>query len=284
MTIKIFTCYHKSDHLLKSDIIVPLQVGKAIAKTDLGISGDDSNDNISDKNPYFCELTATYWIWKNVSADYVGLFHYRRFLNFLTEDTKSNILTDNFLDKYGITDSNIMALLEQYDVILPKKTDKISLTLYDFYKKVHVIEDIDCMLSVIQEKYPTIYPLSESILKNQSQGYFANMIITSKSFFDEYASWIFDILFTVEDRIQSQLLNREPYQQRVYGFLSERLMTIFIAYKQQTQGIRIKELPSLFIESDPNQWKKYQRRRMKRKILRRLGFNYVGNLIRRLIN
>ena len=44
----------------------------------LGYQGDDAGDNISEKNPYYCELTGLYWAWKNLDADYIGLAHYRR--------------------------------------------------------------------------------------------------------------------------------------------------------------------------------------------------------------
>ena len=43
---------------------------------------DNTGDNISKKNPNYCELTGQYWIWKNVdsSADEItGLIHYRRY-------------------------------------------------------------------------------------------------------------------------------------------------------------------------------------------------------------
>lgn len=43
---------------------------------------DNEGDNISGKNPDYCELTAQYWAWKNIDCDYYGFFHYRRYLTF----------------------------------------------------------------------------------------------------------------------------------------------------------------------------------------------------------
>ena len=38
-----------------------------------------SVDNIDGRNPWYCELTGLYWLWKNSDAYYVGLEHYRRY-------------------------------------------------------------------------------------------------------------------------------------------------------------------------------------------------------------
>ena len=57
-----------------------LQVGAA-NNGELGYLRDDSGENISKMNPYFCELTGMYWLWKNVKEDYVGICHYRRYFN-----------------------------------------------------------------------------------------------------------------------------------------------------------------------------------------------------------
>jgi hypothetical protein len=85
--MQLFACYHKQYPVWKSDVVKPIHVGKEIATVDLGLIGDNTGDNVSFKNPYFCELTATYWIWKKCQSNIVGLSHYRRFFNLLTPET-----------------------------------------------------------------------------------------------------------------------------------------------------------------------------------------------------
>ena len=51
-------------------VYIPIHVGKK-GKPSMGIMGDDTGDNISDRNPAYCELTGVYWAWKNLKADYI---------------------------------------------------------------------------------------------------------------------------------------------------------------------------------------------------------------------
>ncbi|EAQ58275.1 putative glycosyl transferase [Campylobacter jejuni subsp. jejuni 260.94] len=48
--------------------------------------GDDTGDNISDKNRFINEFSAIYWAWKNYNQlenpDYIGFMHYRRLFYF----------------------------------------------------------------------------------------------------------------------------------------------------------------------------------------------------------
>lgn len=89
--IEIYVACHKPSELPKNDIFVPIHVGSAISKIVMpGLQRDDEGDNISAKNPQYCEMTAQYWAWKHSKADYVGLCHYRRYLNF-TDKTFTNL-------------------------------------------------------------------------------------------------------------------------------------------------------------------------------------------------
>lgn len=77
--IKLIVATHKSYEMPQDDnLYIPLHVGKK-GKKDLGYLGDDTGDNISEFNPYYCELTGVYWAWKNLDYDYLGLVHYRRY-------------------------------------------------------------------------------------------------------------------------------------------------------------------------------------------------------------
>lgn len=80
--VKILVACHKPDTVYSDDVYIPIHVGRAVSKFKEEMTymiGDDTGDNISKKNPYYCELTAQYWAWKNLDCEYVGLCHYRRY-------------------------------------------------------------------------------------------------------------------------------------------------------------------------------------------------------------
>ena len=78
--LKIAVATHKKFQMPTQAGYFPLHVGKSRHTQKLSeYVGDDTGDNISDKNPFFCELTGLYWAWKNLDSDYLGLAHYRRY-------------------------------------------------------------------------------------------------------------------------------------------------------------------------------------------------------------
>ena len=98
MKIRIYVMTHKKFEMPQSPLFRPLHVGRACGE-DLGYPGDDTGENISDKNCYYSELTGLYWVWKNChDVDYVGTCHYRRYLlgadeRILMEDDYEKILS-----------------------------------------------------------------------------------------------------------------------------------------------------------------------------------------------
>jgi len=232
------------------------------------VRDDDGDDNISDKNRYFCELTAAYWIWKHAKAEYVGMFHYRRFFNFKNDHTVFHRLKDSFLGKYDITQEKIMEILKDYDVILSCKMlhFKRKMSLYEAYNKCHNVNDLEKMLDIVNRKYPQIGKTARKTLTEQYTGYGANMMVCRKALFDEYYSFVFDVLFELEKEIQPEVATRSRYQQRTYGFLAERLTNIFFEYKKQADGIKVKEVPILYWEESPWKWCKYKFKRVWKKV------------------
>ena len=97
MDIKILVATHKKYWMPEDDVYLPIHVGRE-GKADLGYVGDNTGDNISEKNANYCELTGLYWAWKNLKCDYIGLCHYRRYFAHTTSssDTEKKKLYDQY--------------------------------------------------------------------------------------------------------------------------------------------------------------------------------------------
>lgn len=224
--------------------------------------------HISSLNPYFCELTAMYWAWKNLKADYYGLFHYRRVFDFrdsfafdmpraekVVFCSKTQNLTKDFYDKYALCAESIEQICSEADIVLPtkvidhdKKERAVNLSMYGIYECVHYAKDLDTALEYIQQKYPQMYDIALKTLHEKPVSWhIANMFIMKKELYFEYCEWIFDILFALQDKIPYK--SYDAYQARVFGFLSERLFNVYIAYqKSHNKQLKIKELPLVLLK------------------------------------
>lgn len=122
--IRIFVTTHKNVDLFDSAILQPVQVGPKNERFSWTFH-DDEGENISERNPRYCELTTQYWAWKNINADYYGFCHYRRYFDFSEtthEENPYGEIMDDYINpanakKYGLNDANISKVVKQYDVI-----------------------------------------------------------------------------------------------------------------------------------------------------------------------
>lgn len=271
-SVEVAICYHKEFNFLENEILKPIQVGAALSEIDLGIAKDNTGENISEKNPYYCELTALYQLWKNTDAEYVGLMHYRRLLDLNCGSRRwFNKFPSDIVNLLGLTKQKVNLLMNDYDILLPmKRVIQQSPTAYEYYRKRHYISDMDRTLEIIKEKTPQIYDTAVDVLKNSRELYLYNIFISSKEFLNGYAQWLFDILGTLEDEIQTEVLNRDTFQQRVYGFLSERLFTIYVEYCKK-QGLRYMEVPTVYCETRTKRYNVFMLRTKIYKILVKFG-------------
>jgi lipopolysaccharide biosynthesis glycosyltransferase len=259
--ISIYIAYHKRSHILRSEILTPLQIGSA-KKIDGIELRDNSGDNISLKNDFYCELTAQYWAWKNDhDSDYIGLMHYRRVFSFLDDQIEKNICKFGYIEEanfnldfkknYGLDDETIQKVVFQNDIILPdlwsvKNVD--CLTLYEHYNLSDnlLIKDLDELRKVLLKYNPDYIPYFDSVLDGH-EAYFTNMIICRKEIFHKYSEWLFGILGKLEQITDRSLYTKE--ENRVFGHLSERLLTVWIAkFRAENPQIKIKHLKRIFIE------------------------------------
>lgn len=210
------------DHNILPKGYVPILVGafnKSINHTYLR---DDLSDNISEKNANYCELTGLYWIWKNdKSSTWIGLSHYRRF--FLKE-SKFNITSDyNSI----ASEEYIQDLLKKFDIILPKKRHYPFINNRQHFVQSHYEKDINTLEYVISQYYSDYHDDFKKVMSSNSLHLY-NMFIMNRNCFDRYCQWLFDILFKVEGL--SDISGYDSYQSRLYGFLSERLLNVWVLH------------------------------------------------------
>ena len=258
--VKVFVS-HRIDldsQLVENDIFYPVRCGAVFDKQISIIPGDDTGDNISNLRESYCELTVQYWAWKNVEADYYGLCHYRRYLSFAEKppiiDNWSLVNLSNLGEKaiteHRLNDTNfIQNFVSQYDLLtmIPVDLKKVNRkSVYDQYKqdgvKLH-LKDLDMLLSIIKEKHPAYYDAATSYLHGQKL-YLSSVFIMKKTLFQDYCTWLFDILQEFSERTVMDNYSQEAF--RTPGHLGERLFGIYYTWLQQKGNCKSCELPLLF--------------------------------------
>lgn len=205
---KILIVAHKPCKMYCDDVYMPIQVGKAISKYDLGIQGDDIGDNISKKNPYYSELTAQYWAWKNLDCEYIGFCHYRRF----------------FKEKF--TDKSVEELMKKYDVVLMRPLcNKVA--LYEKLYTTLVMENAALFFKVIEKFFPEYKKTAVDYFVNNNYEYPRNMFLCRKDEFDRFAEWQFSVLSKCEEYFK---MTGFMTTDRVYGYVSEYLLPIYFLH------------------------------------------------------
>lgn len=223
---KVLVGYFSESKIIKNDWCVPMQLGASSQKDIPSLKFKDNvGDNISNLNKYFCELTATYWAWKNQdklgNPEYVGLMHYRRLFDV----------------QKGIKD-----FIDNHDIVTPYYD--CNDTLMNQFDSAHHTDDLKMAVYIMKSLYPDYCIDADEYLSSKS-GFFFNMFIMKRDIFNEYCAFLFPILFKLHDLINYE--NYSVYNIRMIGFVAERLTGIFIYHKQK-KGLKIKKVQVNFLE------------------------------------
>jgi len=227
MNKKIYIATHKLFFPPKDDNYIPIIVGNNNIDIKNSVK-DNTGDNISNLNPYFCEMTALYWIWKNSEInndDVVGMVHYRRYFS-------RN-------GKTPISDSYISEIMQKYDVILPRKRNYIITTIKDHYINAHHEKDLQSLYKIVEEMYPDYKITLNKVFDGRKLSLY-NMFITRGYIFKEYCSWVFPILFELNIKINRE--GYDSYQSRVIGFLAERLFNVWFEFNRENYKIKFENV------------------------------------------
>jgi len=242
--LTIYQTFHKP--FLRNKEIKWIQPIGVNGYTDEGVIPDSLGSNISHLNASYCELTAQYWAWKNSNSEYIGFYHYRRYLNYCFDETWKDgfafsVPSDVNIINYLTSDlqyETAMHLMASFDAIIPAKYASPT-TISEHYKKHHISEHWDLFIELLKVKYPDELGLMDIFdISNQNTCY--NMFIMKRVLFNEYCSDLFGLLNQIYWKFGLQY---DSYNNRYIGFLAERFLNFWILkYK-----LRYLEVPMLML-------------------------------------
>lgn len=264
--ICIYSFYYKKTPIpVENDLYIPVMVGNSLNPNTIGMTGDDTGISISEKNKYFSELTGIYWVWKNTRQDITGCCHYRRYFSVNEEEPLDfklkrilYWLSGLYKKRYGLiytsnirrfkkkvlSESEIRQIFKSYDAILPQKR-KLNYSVEEHYLRYHNSSDLIIIYNILVRSHPEYLNAFNKMLKEDSL-YANNMFILPSEHFHRFMEWWFSVLFEFERQID--LKNYRDYQERVLGFVAERLLTTWFLH----QHLKIMELPVIYYKSLKN--------------------------------
>lgn len=235
---------HKPYRMPSDSAYLPIQVGAALhPDVNLGFQRDDEGDNISGRNGTYSELTALYWIWKNVNAPAKGLVHYRRLLGSM--DSARQRAAEP-LDRVA-TKQEFEHLLTMSPVVLPKRRHYVIETVEEHYAHTMTCgsSHLAACRRVLEQVSPEVVPAWDDHMRARS-AHICNMFVMSADVFDTYCTWLFMVLSELERTVDSDGMS--SFDARWPGRVAERLLDPWLV----AQGISYQELP--VVSPEPVDW------------------------------
>lgn len=244
MTENIFVAViaHKPYRMPEDSAYFPLQVGAALhTDENLGseFSLDNEGDSISEKNPFYSELTGLWWVWRNVDADFKGLVHYRRYL--ASPSLRHRFARDPFA-RIATGEELTRIFAQGADVILPKRRNYVIETVRSHWEHTLPPEQLEIAYKVVADLDSGRLSSFDRVL-NSCGAHMFNMSVMRTKLFDEYCAWLFPMLFEVERRLPPSCY--DAFNARYLGRVSELFLDVWL----DGRDVRVVELPVVSPES-----------------------------------
>lgn len=247
----IYSIHHKNENYpaYKNSVVSPIFAGeKDETRTDIKLSDSDGDKEISKLHYTFSEFTATYWVWQNSDAQCIGIMHYRRALNYSFE---SRPLGLGFCQDHGLIRSRMDEVFSETDITVGDPMH-FNQTIFSQYKSCHplyaddVFEDIKSYLELNYKDMTDSF--TEHFYGKNQNAYFKCQIVAKKKAFDEYAKFVFDVLFYLNDKYSEKIKGKSG-ESRFFAFIGERLMSLFIYHVIKTGKYKVVCYPISFYDS-----------------------------------
>lgn len=180
-------------------------------------------DNIDRLNPWYCELTGLYYLWKNSDAYYVGLEHYRRFFA-STRKEKSRM---------DIKEAG--EILETHDMIVTEYFHGPKYTALDWFKDSKFIYHLDKFVDVLDDTDKAgfkEYLVRHSLIQ-------CNMFIGKRPVMERWCNYIFELL-SKYDKLSPPSANNK----RMNGYFAEHIF----GYWLEKEKVPIFKAPKVEID------------------------------------
>lgn len=277
--IAVAICHYLPEkHYFRSEHCIPLQLGFAETGWNLGIQRDNEGDNRSDKHPLYSEYSGLYWLWKNVDAEYKGMFQHRR--AFTMENMPAKKRMKQFIKNSALATANVFShhpykfnevmtctsdvlyqekleaffdslpkLLEcGYDIIVPLPYRFRRVTVGEFFDEVVNRTMLASIRTCLQNLYPDYVPFFEKTW-NGFKLYYGNLHIMKSKLCDDYYGFVFGVFDALESNFASNDYFIDPVNERflyrAFGYVGELLMNTFVL-KAKSEGAWVKEMTVLF--------------------------------------
>lgn len=271
MRVKIFTIHHfVPDQWIIGDLFAPFVTGRS-AGSHADIMSDNNGINIAQEQSY-AEMRAHYYIWKNRLAgyDYVGFQHYRRLFFFdqmaaAAQDPLCTAIRNHFLREPHVFIDLTPEMFHHYQTILRQcgaadielikdfigRHDIITVRpicgpLGEQYAAFHLAGDWDALVRLLPQ-HSRFRSKPQFMSPDLKLLYTCNMFIMRASEFDEYMNFWHELITGFAREVKP---HDDPYQRRVYGFMSERIFSLYVHQRRMEQPLlRFAEMPGIMCQA-----------------------------------